>query len=108
MGLFDKLFQGNKITLASIFTGITEPLEFAFMFMAPGLYLVHALLTGVSAAICTLLPLRLGFNFSAGLVYEKAIKNAGVAGVIRPSKTAVQVIIGPKVQFVHDELKKLL
>ena len=152
MGLFDKLFQDNKITLASpvngeivpimmfglpggalamyhtakdskkksaaslllagslasIFTGITEPLEFAFMFMAPGLYLVHALLTGVSAAICTLLPLRLGFNFSAGLVYEKAIKNAGVAGVIRPSKTAVQVIIGPKVQFVHDELKKLL
>ena len=196
-------------SLASIFTGITEPLEFAFMFMAPGLYLVHALLTGVSAAICTLLPLRLGFNFSAGLVDyilsfkapmavnpwllipiglvfaviyyfvfrfvitkfdlktpgrtddedeeeemlelanddftaiaervlaglggkdnivevdycatrlrteikdytlvdEKAIKNAGVAGVIRPSKTAVQVIVGPKVQFVHDELKKLL
>ena len=196
-------------SLASIFTGITEPLEFAFMFMAPGLYLVHALLTGVSAAICTLLPLRLGFNFSAGLVDyilsfkapmavnpwllipiglvfaviyyfvfrfvitkfdlktpgrtddededeekielanddftaiaervlaglggkdnivevdycatrlrteikdytlvdEKAIKNAGVAGVIRPSKNAVQVIVGPKVQFVHDELKKLL
>ena len=196
-------------SLASIFTGITEPLEFAFMFMAPGLYLVHALLTGVSAAICTLLPLRLGFNFSAGLVDyilsfkapmavnpwllipiglvfaviyyfvfrfvitkfdlktpgrtddedeeeeklelanddftaiaervlaglggkdnivevdycatrlrteikdytlvdEKAIKNAGVAGVVRPSKTAVQVIVGPKVQFVHDELKKLL
>jgi PTS system N-acetylglucosamine-specific IIC component len=42
------------------------------------------------------------------LVDEKAIKNAGVAGVIRPSKNAVQVIVGPKVQFVHDELKKLL
>ena len=42
------------------------------------------------------------------LVDEKAIKNAGVAGVVRPSKTAVQVIVGPKVQFVHDELKKLL
>ena len=195
-------------SLASFFTGITEPLEFAFMFMAPGLYLVHAVLTGVSAVICTLLPLRLGFNFSAGLVDyilsfkapmavnplllipiglvfaviyyfvfrfviikfdlktpgreddeedevsldlandnftaiaqaviaglggkenikefdycatrvrcevgdytkvdEKAIKKAGVPGVIRPSKTAVQVIVGPKVQFVYDEMKKLL
>ncbi|WP_330367024.1 N-acetylglucosamine-specific PTS transporter subunit IIBC [Butyrivibrio sp. WCD3002] len=194
--------------LASFFTGITEPLEFAFMFMAPGLYLVHAALTGLSAIICTLLPFRVGFNFSAGLVDwilsfkapmavnpwilipvglvfgviyyvlfrivilkfdlktpgrtddeeedegavlanddftaiaglvlaglggkenikeldycatriraeindytqvdEKAIKKAGVAGVIRPSKTTVQVIVGPKVQFVHDELKKML
>ena len=198
------LFAGS---LASFFTGITEPLEFAFMFMAPGLYLVHAVLTGISAVICTLLPLRLGFNFSAGLVDyilsfkapmavnplllipiglvfgviyyfvfrfvitkfdlktpgreddeedevnldlandnftaiaqaviaglggkenikdfdycatrvrceindytkvdEKAIKKAGVPGVIRPSKNAVQVIVGPKVQFVYDELKKL-
>ena len=38
---------------------------------------------------------------------EKKIKSAGVAGVIRPSKTAVQVIIGTKVQFVADEFKKL-
>ena len=195
-------------SLASFFTGITEPLEFAFMFMAPGLYLVHAVLTGVSAIICTLLPLRLGFNFSAGLVDyilsfkapmavnpilllpiglifgviyyfvfrfvitkfdlktpgreddeedevnldlandnftaiataviaglggkenikefdycatrvrceiadytkvdEKAIKAAGVPGVIRPGKNSVQVIVGPKVQFVYDELKKLV
>ncbi len=195
-------------SLASFFTGITEPLEFAFMFMAPGLYLVHAVLTGISAVVCTLLPFRLGFNFSAGLVDwilsfkapmavnplllipvglvfaaiyyvvfrfvitkwnlktpgreddeedeekatlanddftsiaqivleglggkdnikeidycatriraeiadytqvdEKKIKTAGVAGVVRPSKTAVQVIIGPKVQFVHDEIKKML
>jgi PTS system N-acetylglucosamine-specific IIC component len=195
--------------LASFFTGITEPLEFAFMFLAPGLYLVHACLTGISAIICALLPLRLGFNFSAGLVDyvlsfkapmavnplllipvglvfgviyyavfrfvitkfdlktpgredddeeeelklelanddftaiakqiliglggasnikeldycatrvrveigdytqvdDKEIKKAGVAGVIRPSKTTVQVIVGPKVQFVHDELKKML
>jgi PTS system N-acetylglucosamine-specific IIC component len=41
------------------------------------------------------------------LVDEKAIKAAGVAGVIRPSKTAVQVVIGTKVQFVADEFKKL-
>lgn len=196
-------------SLASFFTGITEPLEFSFMFMAPGLYLVHAVLTGISAFICTILPFRLGFNFSAGLVDwilsfkapmavnpwllipvglvfsiiyyvafrfiilkfdlktpgrtddedekedkvqladddftavakmifeglggkenikeldycatrirteindytkvdEKAIKKAGVAGVVRPSKTTVQVIVGPKVQFVYDELKKMV
>lgn len=54
--------------LSSFFTGVTEPLEFAFMFLAPGLYVVHALLTGVSAVITTLLPVRAGFNFSAGFV----------------------------------------
>jgi PTS system N-acetylglucosamine-specific IIC component len=195
--------------LASFFTGITEPLEFAFMFIAPGLYLVHAVLAGISAIICAILPFRLGFNFSAGLVDwvlsfkapmavnplllipiglvfavvyyvvfrfvivkfdlktpgrfedededenniqlanddftaiaqlvleglggkenikeldycatrirteivdytkvdEKTIKKAGIAGVIRPSKTTVQVIVGPKVQFVYDEIKKMM
>lgn len=54
--------------LSSFFTGVTEPLEFAFMFLAPGLYVVHALLTGVSAVVTTLLPVRAGFNFSAGFV----------------------------------------
>lgn len=194
--------------IASFFTGITEPLEFSFMFMAPGLYLIHAFLTGVSAAVCSVLPLRIGFNFSAGLddyvlsfkapmalnplllipvglifaviyyvvfrfaiskfdlktpgredeeedeetieigdadfatmakiilvglggagnikeldycatrvrtevidytlVDEKKIKSAGIPGVIRPSKNTVQVVVGPKVQFVFDEIKKLM
>lgn len=193
--------------LASFFTGVTEPLEFAFMFLAPGLYLTHALLTGISVGLVAALPTRAGFNFSAGLVDyvlsfkapmaqnvlmlipigivfaiiyfavfmfvikkfdlktpgredddidetkvvlsnnnytevargvlagcggkenitsidncitrlrleikdytkvdEKAIKAAGAAGVIRPGKTSVQVIIGTKVQFVADEFKKL-
>lgn len=194
--------------IASFFTGITEPLEFSFMFMAPGLYLIHAFLTGVSAAVCSVLPLRIGFNFSAGLddyvlsfkapmalnplllipvglifaviyyvvfrfaiskfdlktpgredeeedeetieigdadfatmakiilvglggagnikeldycatrvrtevidytlVDEKKIKSSGIPGVIRPSKNTVQVVVGPKVQFVFDEIKKLM
>lgn len=194
--------------LSSFFTGVTEPLEFAFMFLAPVLYVIHALLTGVSVALVTVLGPRAGFNFSAGLVDfvlsfkapmavnpmmlipiglvfgalyyiifrvviqafdlktpgredddldetsivldtsdfdgmaavileglggknnvtsldncitrlrleikdytqvdEKKIKSAGTAGVIRPSKTSVQVIIGPKVQFVADAMKKLL
>ncbi len=193
--------------LCSFFTGVTEPLEFSFMFLAPALYAVHALLSGISLAICALLPTRAGFNFSAGfvdwilsfnapgaqnpwllipiglvffaiyfvvfyflikkfdfktpgreddvedelnvelgsndftaiakvilegcggknnivtidncitrlrlevkdrlLVDEKKIKSAGVKGVLRPSKTSVQVIVGPKVQFVADEFKKL-
>ena len=192
--------------LASFFTGVTEPLEFSFMFLAPGLYLIHAILTGISVGLVAALPTRAGFNFSAGLVDyilsfkapmalnvwmlipigivfaiiyyvvfrfvitkfdlktpgreddddetkavlanndytavakavlagcggkgniksidncitrlrlevkdytkvdEKAIKAAGVAGVVRPGKTSVQVIIGTKVQFVADEFKKL-
>lgn len=196
--------------LCSFLTGVTEPLEFSFMFLAPVLYLVHALLTGISCFIVALLPIRVGFNFSAGLidfilslqapmvqnpwliipiglvffviyyvvfralitvfnyktigredeegneeelkavlsnndyttvaktileglggkanvvscdncitrlrleikdytvVDEKKIKSAGVAGVIRPSKTSVQVVVGTQVQFVADELKKML
>lgn len=195
---------------ASFFTGVTEPLEFAFMFLAPGLYLVHAGLTAVSMAIMAALPVRAGFQFSAGMidlvlswptklslnpwlilpiglvffgiyyllfrviikkfnlktpgrededyaeteskvtlgssdyaavaatileglggrgnisevdncitrlrvevkdytaVNEKKIKSSGVSGVIRPSKTSVQVVVGTQVQHVADELKKLL
>lgn len=193
----------------SFFTGVTEPIEFSFMFLAPGLYLVHALLAGITAAITVALPIRAGFSFSGGavdmvlssftplaqnpwllipvgivvgviyyLVFrfviakfnlktpgredddveaekkvvlsndnftevakivleglggkgnvtsldncvtrlrlevkdytkvdEKKIKSAGVAGVMRPSKTSVQVIVGTKVQFVADEMKKML
>jgi len=55
-------------SISSFFTGVTEPLEFAFMFTAPALYLIHAGLTGVSAIVCALLPVRAGFNFSAGFV----------------------------------------
>ena len=43
----------------------------------------------------------------SSLVDEKKIKSAGVAGIVRPSKQAVQVIVGTKVQFVADEFKKL-
>ena len=195
--------------LCAFFTGVTEPLEFSFMFLAPGLYFAHAVLTGISVALVAALPVRAGFQFSAGfvdwflsfkapfamnplwlipiglaffvlyyvvfrilivklnlktpgredddtaaemnielgsgdyaamakailegvggadnvtsvdncitrlrlevkdrlLVDEKKLKASGAAGVIRPGKTSVQVIIGPKVQFVADEFKKLV
>ena len=41
-------------------------------------------------------------------VDEKKIKSSGISGIIRPSKTAVQVVVGPKVQFVYDEMKKMI
>lgn len=53
--------------LTAFFTGVTEPLEFAFMFVAWPLYVVHAVLTGVSLALCNALGAKLGFGFSAGL-----------------------------------------
>ncbi len=189
--------------------GVTEPFEFGFMFLAPVLYLIYALLYGIFTVITVVLGFRAGFSFSAGatdlifsaslpaaqstwlilplgiaafvvfyLVFrfaivkfdlktpgredddleaekkvvlsndnftevakiileglggksnvksldncitrlrleindytkidEKKIKSAGVAGVMRPSKSAVQVIVGTKVQFVADEMKKML
>ena len=187
--------------------GVTEPFEFAFMFLAFPLYVVYAALYGIFTTITVALGFRAGFCFSAGatdlifsaslpaaantwlilplgaaafivfyfvfkfaitkwdlktpgreddqegelkielanddytamaqiileglggkenvtsidhcitrlrlevkdntLVDEKKIKSSGASGVIRPSKTTVQVVIGPKVQFVHDEFKKL-
>ena len=56
-----------SIALTSLLTGVTEPIEFTFMFLAPFLYVVHALLTGVSFVIMNALQVRLGFGFSAGL-----------------------------------------
>ena len=53
---------------ASFFVGVTEPIEFAFMFLAPWLYLVHATFTGISLAISALLPTRMGFGFSGGFI----------------------------------------
>ena len=56
-----------SIALTSILTGVTEPIEFTFIFLAPVLYAVHALLTGVAFVIMNALQVRLGFGFSAGL-----------------------------------------
>ena len=57
----------GSIALTSLLTGVTEPIEFTFMFLAPFLYVIHALLTGVSFVIMNALHVRLGFGFSAGL-----------------------------------------
>lgn len=56
-----------SMALTAFLTGVTEPIEFSFMFLAPGLYAVHAVLTGISMALMHLLGIKLGFGFSAGL-----------------------------------------
>lgn len=197
----------SSAALCAFICGVTEPFEFGFMFLAPGLYLIYALLYGIFTVVTTLVGFRAGFSFSAGatdllfsaslpaakntwmiiplgiaafvifylvfrfvivkfdlktpgredddvdetkielanndytaiaatileglggkdnvvsidncitrlrlevkdntIVDEKKIKSAGVAGVVRPGKSSVQVVIGTKVQFVADEFKKL-
>ena len=68
-----------SLALTSFLTGVTEPIEFSFMFLAPALYVIHALLTGLAEAIMNALGVKLGYGFSAGLFdyvlnYGKATK----------------------------------
>ncbi|WP_407839000.1 PTS transporter subunit EIIC [Streptomyces sp. DSM 116496] len=57
-----------SVGLTSFVTGITEPLEYSFLFLAPALYAVHAVLTGVSMAVTWAFGVKDGFSFSAGLI----------------------------------------
>ncbi|MEQ7874471.1 N-acetylglucosamine-specific PTS transporter subunit IIBC [Sphingomonas sp. ASV193] len=68
-----------SLALTSLLTGVTEPIEFSFMFVAPLLYAVHAVLTGLAEVVMNLLGVRLGYSFSAGLFdyvlnYNKATR----------------------------------
>jgi len=56
-----------SMALTSFLTGVTEPVEFSFMFLAPALFALHALLTGLAFVIMNALDVKLGFGFSAGL-----------------------------------------
>ena len=67
----------GSTALCAFLTGVTEPLEFAFMFIAWPLYVVHAVLTGTSIALCNALGVRDGFGFSAGLF--DYVLNFGIA-----------------------------
>ncbi|MDB5712324.1 MAG: N-acetyl-D-glucosamine transporter [Sphingomonas bacterium] len=57
-----------SMALTAFLTGVTEPIEFTFMFLAPLLYLMHTLLTGLAMALMSLLGVKLGFGFSAGFL----------------------------------------
>lgn len=56
------------VGFTAFLTGITEPIEFMFMFLAPVLYVVHALLTGAAMAVCHVIGIKHGFGFSAGAI----------------------------------------
>jgi N-acetylglucosamine PTS system EIICBA or EIICB component len=56
------------MALTAFLTGVTEPIEFSFMFLAPLLYALHALMTGIAMVVMDLLGVKLGFTFSAGLL----------------------------------------
>ncbi|MEI9887655.1 MAG: N-acetylglucosamine-specific PTS transporter subunit IIBC [Rhizomicrobium sp.] len=56
-----------SMALTAFLTGVTEPIEFSFMFLAPVLYAIHAVLTGLAMVVMNVLDVRLGFGFSAGL-----------------------------------------
>lgn len=58
----------GSLALTSLLTGVTEPIEFTFMFLAPGLYALHAVLTGTAMVLMQVLGVKLGFGFSAGLI----------------------------------------
>ncbi|MFJ7886488.1 N-acetylglucosamine-specific PTS transporter subunit IIBC [Lysinibacillus xylanilyticus] len=57
-----------SIALTAFLTGVTEPIEFSFMFLSPVLYGIHAVLTGISLAVSYIIGFRDGFGFSAGLI----------------------------------------
>ena len=76
LAMYKTAFPENKkavaglllsMALTSFLTGVTEPIEFAFVFLAPLLFVIHAVLTGLSMVIMYYLHVRLGFTFSAGL-----------------------------------------
>ncbi|MGW7519231.1 PTS transporter subunit EIIC [Streptomyces sp. NPDC054796] len=74
-----KVVGGMMLSLAltAFVTGVTEPIEFTFMFLAPALYAVHAVLTGVSMALTWALGMKDGFGFSAGAI--DFVLNLGIA-----------------------------
>ncbi len=57
-----------SLALTTFLTGITEPIDYTFMFLSPVLYGIHAVMTGISMAVCQILDIKLGFTFSAGLI----------------------------------------
>ncbi|KJE25886.1 PTS system, N-acetylglucosamine-specific IIBC component [Geobacillus kaustophilus] len=84
------------VALTSFLTGITEPIEFLFMFLSPLLYVVHAVLTGLSLAVATMLDIHHGFTFSAGAI--DFFLNYGIAK--KPYLLIIQGLVYAVVYFV--------
>ena len=76
-----------SVAIPAFLCGITEPIEFMFMFLAPGLFVIHGALTGVSMAVSVMLGIKMGFGFSAGLF--DMVLNWGIS-----TKPALSIVIG--------------
>ncbi|WP_342566068.1 N-acetylglucosamine-specific PTS transporter subunit IIBC [Paenibacillus sp. FSL R7-0345] len=97
--LVASIFIGSAI--ASFLTGITEPLEFSFMFVAPVLYVVHAVLTGLAGLLMYVLDVKLGFGFSAGLIdYLVNLKSSTNAWILIPVGLAFFVLYYVLFRFI--------
>lgn len=75
------------IAFTAFLTGVTEPIEFTFMFLSPVLYVIHAFLTGTSLAIASALGIKSGFTFSAGCI--DYILNFGIS-----TKPILLIVLG--------------
>lgn len=84
------------IGFTSFLTGITEPVEFTFMFLSPLLYVVHALLTGTALVVAFMLDVRHGFGFSAGAI--DYLLNFGIA--TNPGRLIVIGLVYAAIYFV--------
>jgi len=95
----------GSIAFTAFLTGVTEPIEFSFMFLSPLLYVVHAILTGLSMMTAYLLDIRHGFGFSAGAI--DYILNFGIAQ--KPLLLALQGLVFAFIYFVvfYFLIKKL-
>ncbi|GAA3532018.1 PTS transporter subunit EIIC [Amycolatopsis ultiminotia] len=89
--------------LTSFITGVTEPIEFAFMFVAWPLYLFHAIMTGISLAVVNALGIHLGFSFSAGAIdfaLNSSLDTAHKAWLLIPIGLIMAVIYYVVFRFV--------
>lgn len=85
-----------SIALTAFLTGVTEPIEFTFMFLSPILYVIHAVLTGVSLMVAATLGIHDGFGFSAGLI--DYLLNFGIAQ--KPLLLILQGLVFAVIYFV--------
>ena len=83
-----------SLALTSLLTGVTEPIEFTFLFLAPVLFALHAVLTGIAMVVMDLLGVKLGFGFSAGLL--DYLLNYGLA-----TRPLLLVPVGVAYAFVY-------
>ncbi|PPE05755.1 PTS transporter subunit EIIC [Williamsoniiplasma lucivorax] len=107
------------VALVSLISGITEPIEFSFVFVSPLLLVIHALLTGIFVATSTGMGIQVGFGFSAGLIdyivsfaqsWGFAASKSGVLGVTsNPLWTLALTAVAGGVYYVvfYSLIKKL-